>query len=64
LVIPDATNKEAISTLTLVFLFFAQVVWSLWVPLSVWVYEEDVKRKNTLLLFLIIGIIVAGYLAF
>jgi hypothetical protein len=64
LVLPDASNKEAISTLTLLFLFFAQVVWPLWVPLSVWVYEEDVKRKNTLFIFFIIGIIVAGYLAF
>jgi hypothetical protein len=64
LVLPDATNKEAISTLTLLFLFFAQVVWPLWVPLSVWVYEEDQKRKNTLLLFLGIGIIVSGYLAY
>ena len=64
LVLPNASNKEAISTLTLLFLFFAQVVWPLWVPLSVWVYEEDQKRKNTLLLFLGIGIIVSGYLAY
>ena len=64
LVLPDPTNKEAIRLFTLLFLFFAQVVWPLWVPLSVWVYEEDVKRKNTLFIFLIIGIIVAGYLAF
>jgi hypothetical protein len=64
LVLPDASNQEAIAILTFLFLFFAQVVWPLWVPLSVWVYEEDVKRKNTLLIFLIIGIFVAGYLAF
>lgn len=64
LVLPDASNKEAIAIFTFLFLFFAQVVWPLWVPLSVWVYEEDVKRKNTLFIFLIIGIIVAGYLAF
>jgi hypothetical protein len=64
LVLPDPSNIEAIRLFTLLFLFFAQVVWPLWVPLSVWVYEEDVKRKNTLFIFLIIGIIVAGYLAF
>jgi len=64
LVLPDASNKEAITTFTLLFLFFAQVVWPLWVPLSVWVYEEDQKRKNTLFIFLIIGIIVSSYLAF
>ena len=64
LVLPDPSNKESIRLFTLLFLFFAQVVWPLWVPLSVWVYEEDVKRKNTLFIFLIIGIIVAGYLAF
>ena len=64
LVLPDPSNKESIELLTLLFLFFAQVVWPLWVPLSVWVYEEDAKRKNTLLLFLGIGIIVSGYLAY
>lgn len=64
LVLPDPSNKESIQLLTLLFLFFAQVVWPLWVPLSVWVYEEDAKRKNTLLLFLGIGIIVSGYLAY
>ena len=64
LVLPDPSNKESIELLTLLFLFFAQVVWPLWVPLSVWVYEEDVKRKNALLLFLGIGIIVSGYLAY
>ncbi len=64
LVLPDPSNKEAISILTLLFLFFAQVVWPLWVPLSVWVYEEDQKRKNTLFIFLITGIIVSGYLAY
>ena len=64
LVLPDPSNKESIQLFTILFLFFAQVVWPLWVPLSVWVYEEDVKRKNTLFIFLIIGIIVAGYLAF
>ena len=64
LVLPDPSNKESIQLLTLLFLFFAQVVWPLWVPLSVWVYEEDAKRKNTLLLFLGIGIVVSGYLAY
>jgi hypothetical protein len=64
LVLPNASNKEAIAVFTFLFLFFAQVVWPLWVPLSVWVYEEDQKRKNTLFIFLIIGIIISGYLAF
>lgn len=64
LVLPDPSKQATIQMLTLLFLFFAQVVWPLWVPLSVWVYEEDPKRKNTLLLFLVIGIIVSGYLSY
>jgi hypothetical protein len=43
------------------FLIFAQVVWPLWVPLSVWVIETDVKRKKALFWLVGAGALLAGY---
>lgn len=38
-----------------IFLIFAEVIWPVWVPLSIWLIEEKVKRKNILLVILILG---------
>ncbi len=39
-----------------IFLFFAQVVWPIWLPLSVFKAENDAKRKKILRYVLIAGI--------
>jgi hypothetical protein len=49
---------------TYIFLFFAQVVWPFWVPLSVLLTNNKQNRKKISKLFLIVGIIVSVYLAF
>jgi hypothetical protein len=45
-----------------IFLFFAHVVWPVWVPLSVLATEKDPKRRRILMGMLIIGISVSIYL--
>ncbi len=45
------------------FLFFAFVVWPIWVPLSLWCIEKNKQRKQMLVGLLGIGIIWALYVA-
>lgn len=47
-----------------VFLFFAQVVWPLWVPLSIWQLEKEAPRKKILFLVFCIGIFTSCVLAY
>jgi hypothetical protein len=49
---------------TNVFLTFAQVVWPAWVPLSIWMLEQDPKRKRILQFLLYSGIVVSMYMAY
>jgi hypothetical protein len=48
---------------TYVFLFFAQIVWPLWVPSSIAILERDLERKKILFLFAGVGVLVASYFA-
>jgi hypothetical protein len=50
--------------LTYVFLLFAQVVWPIYVPWSIYVAEKNEKTKKILLVILGVGVVVGGYLAF
>jgi hypothetical protein len=45
------------------FLLFAQIVWPLWVPVSVAILEPDIKRKKILTLLIGVGLLVAAYFA-
>jgi len=45
------------------FLIFAQIIWPLWVPVSVTLLETDVKRKRILALFIGLGMLVSAYFA-
>ncbi|KYG82376.1 DUF6629 family protein [Roseivirga echinicomitans] len=47
-----------------VFLTFAQVIWPLLVPLSIWMVEKREKEKRILLFLTGVGVIVASYLAY
>lgn len=60
-------NFESIAmqkAMTYLFLIFAQVVWPSYVPFSIWLLEEDNKRKTILALLVGIGAIVATYLSY
>ena len=61
------TNSNYISwhkPATNIFLIFAQVVWPIWVPLSMMLLEQDVKRKKIISTLLSIGIVISAYLSF
>jgi hypothetical protein len=45
------------------FLTFAQIVWPLWVPVSIAILEPDVKRKKVLNIFIGVGLLVSTYFA-
>jgi hypothetical protein len=47
-----------------IFLFLAQVVWPLWLPLAVLKLEQEKARKKMLLILLAIGMLVSFYLAY
>lgn len=49
---------------TYLFLFFAQVVWPVFVPLAIFQLEKDAKRKKILKILIMMGVAVALYLAF
>ena len=55
-------NWEEFSTR--LFLLFAQVLWPVWVPLSVFKLEADPMRKKILLIPLITGFLLAIYMVF
>jgi len=47
-----------------IFLFFAQVIWPLWVPLAIWQLEKNAARKKTLFVLFCIGVFTSGVLAY
>lgn len=49
---------------TYTFLFFAQVLWPVWVPLSIVLLEKEKKRKQIGKILVIIGAVVSCYLAY
>ncbi|MBL0341189.1 MAG: hypothetical protein IPP71_09800 [Bacteroidetes bacterium] len=58
---PDFIHWQSFSTS--LFLIFAQVVWPLWVPVSVLSLENNPARKKILRILTGIGIIISSYLA-
>lgn len=46
------------------FLFFAYVVWSVWIPVSITWLEKDRQRKKILLLLTSLGVLSSIYLAY
>lgn len=59
---PSFSSLQAM--MTYLFLFFAQVVWPLWVPLAIYLLEENPKRKKIQKGLLGMGILVSAYLAY
>ncbi len=59
---PDYVNIQKISTF--IFLFTADVIWPVMIPLSILLMEEDGKRRRILKILLITGILLSLYYAF
>lgn len=59
---PDALLRQQF--LTYIFLFFAQVVWPLWVPIALLLLEKQATRKNIQRLLVGIGVVISVYLAY
>ena len=59
---PGYTSMQQISTY--IFLFFAQIVWPVWVPFSILMLEKKEKRKKSEKLLVGIGAVVTCYLAY
>jgi hypothetical protein len=47
-----------------IFLIFAQLIWPIWVPLSIWRLERDQARRKILAGLLAMGIIISAYLLY
>jgi hypothetical protein len=59
---PDYVNTQKISTY--IFLFFAQILWPLWVPIAILLLEKNATRKNIQMVLVGGGIVVGLYLAY
>ncbi len=51
-------------TITYMYLFFAQIMWPTWIPLSVYMLEKNRARKKLIFWLLCIGAMVSAYMAF
>lgn len=59
---PDVLNLQ--KTFTYLLIFFAQILWPIWVPLSILMLEENENRIKYQKIFVAAGIMVSIYLAF
>jgi len=59
---PDYAHFQSAGTY--LFLFFAQIVWPVWVPLSILLLAKKENRKRIAKIVVVIGAIVSAYLAF
>ena len=62
--LPANGNPDLIKFLTYFFLFFAQVLWPLWVPVALLMVEKESTRKKGQKLLACIGVLVALYLGY
>jgi hypothetical protein len=59
---PDYATIQKITTY--IFLFFAEILWPIWVPIAILLLEKDITRKNIQKVFVGAGLIVGFYLAY
>jgi hypothetical protein len=64
LTLPYAKYAHTQFLVTYIFLFFAEVLWPLWVPLAILFLEKDIFRKKIQIVLVAAGILVSLYLAF
>jgi len=63
LALPNPAYLRTQVTFTYIFLFFAQVVWPLWVPVAILLLEKEDLRKRVQRYLVAAGVIVGLYLA-
>lgn len=59
---PEYVNTQRLATY--VFLFFAQIVWPLWVPTAILLAEKKETRKNIQKVLAALGLLMSFYLAY
>lgn len=59
---PDLLQTQKIATV--VYIFFAQIVWPIWVPIAILKLEKSETRKTIQRIFIRAGLIVGTYLAY
>jgi len=64
LTLPNPAHTLLQQVITYLFLFFAQVLWPLWVPIAILLLEKKEKRKKTQKILVGIGMIVSCYLLY
>lgn len=64
LCLPDPSRVHLQSVMTHVFLFFAQIVWPVWVPFAILMLEKQEHRKKTQKIMVGIGALVSVYLGY
>ncbi len=64
LTLPDPTLVNTQKVFTTIFLFFAQILWPFWVPVSILLLEKNATRKRIQLILAGLGLVVGLYLAY
>jgi len=59
---PDYVSLQKITTY--IFLFFAEILWPMWVPIAILLLEKNATRKNIQKVFVGAGLLVGLYLAY
>jgi len=60
----DPNNNEWLNIPVLIFLGLAQIIWPVWVPLSMMLIEKNDTRKKVLKLFFVIGSLLSIFLTY
>lgn len=60
----NASWQNSQQLLTYLFLVFAQVIWPFWVPFSIFLVEENVRRKKILIALTGFGSVIALYVIY
>jgi hypothetical protein len=64
LTLPYAKYAHTQVWVTYIFLFFAEVVWPLWVPVAILLLEKEIFRKKIQRVLVVAGVLVALYFTF
>lgn len=59
---PKWAGLETMATYS--FLLIAQIIWPLWLPAAFILFEKEKRRKNIMKIFLVMGMMIAGYFAY
>ncbi len=62
LVLPSDPHGPLAAALTLGFLLFAEVLWPIYAPFAVWLLEPNARRRQPMLICMVIGLAVGAYL--